>query len=65
VKLVKTLKGKGKADQGGREIPAVPLILRGGGRAYGLEIDGAVYPLDSQPPLATTRGWGDLSFLKG
>jgi hypothetical protein len=59
-KLVDRVKGKGKAALGGLVIPAVPASLRGGWPPYGLEIDGAVYPLDGQPPLATTNGWGQV-----
>ena len=29
----------------------------------GVVIDGAVYPLEGQPPIAVSHGWGDLSFL--
>lgn len=29
-----------------------------GGRPYGIEVDGAIYPLQGEPPLATTKGWG-------
>ena len=26
--------------------------------------DGAVYELDGQPPVAKTKGWGDLSWMR-
>ena len=29
----------------------------------GIVVDGAVYPLEGQPPVATTHGWGNLSWL--
>jgi hypothetical protein len=29
----------------------------------GIVIDGAVYALDGQPPVARTDGWGSLSWL--
>lgn len=29
----------------------------------GVVIDGAVYQLDGQPPLAVSHGWGNLSFM--
>jgi hypothetical protein len=29
----------------------------------GVVIDGAVYPLAGQPPLAQSNGWGDMSWL--
>jgi len=29
----------------------------------GVVIDGAVYPLQGQPPVAVSQGWGNLSFL--
>jgi len=32
----------------------------GDGRAAGIEIDGVVYPLDGQPPVATSSGWGAI-----
>lgn len=28
----------------------------------GIEIDGAVYPLAGQPPVAQTHGWGDMAW---
>ncbi len=29
----------------------------------GIVVDGAVYPLDGQPPAAVTHGWGNLAFM--
>ena len=29
----------------------------------GVLIDGGVYPLAGQPPLATSNGWGNLSWM--
>jgi hypothetical protein len=29
----------------------------------GVLIDGAVYPLAGQPPVATSKGWGNMSWL--
>jgi len=29
----------------------------------GVVIDGAVYQLEGQPPVATSKGWGDMSWL--
>jgi hypothetical protein len=29
-----------------------------GSHPYGIEIDGAIYPLQGEPPLAATKGWG-------
>jgi hypothetical protein len=29
----------------------------------GVVIDGAVYALGGQPPLATSQGWGDMSWV--
>ncbi len=29
----------------------------------GVIIDDAVYPLGGQPPVAKTKGWGNLSFM--
>lgn len=30
----------------------------------GVVIDGAVYQLEGQPPIAVSHGWGNLSFLR-
>jgi hypothetical protein len=30
----------------------------------GIVVDGAVYPLEGQPPVARSHGWGDLSWLR-
>ncbi|WP_435586143.1 hypothetical protein [Micromonospora aurantiaca (nom. illeg.)] len=29
-------------------------------QARGITIDGVTYPLDGQPPVARSKGWGDL-----
>jgi len=31
--------------------------------ANGITIDGVQYALQGQPKIATTKGWGNLSFL--
>jgi len=37
----------------------------GPGLSFGAADNGGnVYPLEGQPPLATTAGWGDLSWAK-
>lgn len=38
---------------GGTDDPRLP---------YGIMIDGAIYPLGGQPPLAVSHGWGDMSW---
>lgn len=53
-KLVKQVKGTGKPV----EPTVVVQLPRPAGHPYGLEVDGAVYPLQGEPPLATTKGWG-------
>jgi hypothetical protein len=35
-----------------------------GPSASGIIIDGAVYALDGQPPVARGRSWGDLGWLR-
>lgn len=60
-RLTKKLKpAKGKSESGGREIPAVPRPSSTGG----VVLDGAVYPLAGEPPVASSRGWGDMSWLR-
>jgi hypothetical protein len=54
-KLVKQVKGEGKAPS----HPLLPGIPRSGHRG-GVEVDGAVYPLQGEPPTATTKGWGKV-----
>jgi hypothetical protein len=34
------------------------------GEPSGIVIDGAVYPLEGQPPIAVSHGWGDLTWLR-
>lgn len=29
----------------------------------GLDVDGYVAPLDGEPPIAKSKGWGNLTFL--
>jgi hypothetical protein len=29
----------------------------------GLDVDGYIAPLDGEPPVAKSQGWGDLTFL--
>lgn len=36
----------------------------GDGRTAGITIDGVVYPLDGQPPVVVSRGWGDMSWTR-
>jgi hypothetical protein len=62
VKLTKQIKGKHKATPGGVETSAVPLTMRPTSLA-GVVIDGAIYPLQGEPPRAVSHGWGDLRWL--
>lgn len=34
------------------------------GTSGGLVIDGAVYALEGEPPVAASHGWGDLAWLR-
>jgi hypothetical protein len=34
------------------------------GLPYGHWTDGAVYGLEGQPPVAQSKGWGDLSWMR-
>jgi hypothetical protein len=40
-------------------VPVVPDLVP----PLGVVIDGVVYALDGQPPMAVSHGWGDLSWL--
>ena len=43
--------------RGSGETPAN--TARDGGHAYGIELDdGTTYPLENQPPVAVSKGWG-------
>jgi hypothetical protein len=61
-RLTKQVKPKHKASSASREQSAVPLTMRPSSVA-GVVIDGAVYPLAGEPPVAVTHGWGDLRWL--
>jgi hypothetical protein len=54
-KLASKVKGEGKTPA----HPQLPAVPRYGSRA-GVEIDGAIYPLEGEPPTATTKGWGKI-----
>jgi hypothetical protein len=64
-RLVKKVTGKaGQGVKGGDSPPRpesaiVPRSLARGG----VVIDGVVYPLAGEPPIAVTHGWGDLTWL--
>ncbi len=62
-RLTKQIKSKGKAPSGGREVSAVPLSMRPTSLA-GHVIDGVPYPLQGEPPVARSNGWGDMSWLR-
>jgi len=32
-------------------------------KTYGVDLDGAHYALEGQPPVAVSKGWGNLSFM--
>ncbi len=53
-KLVGKVQGSSRRPKG-----TVPIGRENGdGLPYGIVIDGAVHPLEGQPPPATTKGWG-------
>jgi hypothetical protein len=60
-RLVKQVKGKGKAATASRDVPAVPSSMQPRSMA-GHVIDGVPYPLQGEPPVATSKGWGDMSW---
>jgi hypothetical protein len=60
-RLTKKVKAKGKAASGAVETQAVPLTMRPS-HPSGVVIDGAVYPVAGEPPVATSKGWGDMSW---
>jgi hypothetical protein len=62
-RLTKQIKPKGKVTSGGRETSPIPLTMRPS-HVAGVVIDNAVYPLAGEPPIATSRGWGDMSWLR-
>jgi hypothetical protein len=45
--------------------PYVPPESNGDGLPFGVLVDDAVMPLEGQPPLAVTKGWGNLSGIVG
>lgn len=49
-----------------RDTRGVALLGRenGDGQPSGVTIDGVVYPLDGQPPVAASRGWGDMNWTR-
>lgn len=54
-------KGRSHIGRGARppaDVPANQTTAQPG--AYGLEIDGMVSPLQGQPPVAVSKGWGTL-----
>jgi hypothetical protein len=53
-KLVAKVQGSKRRPKGAVLVGREP----GPPAAYGIEVDGARYPLAGQPPLATTNGWG-------
>jgi hypothetical protein len=61
-RLTKKVKGKGKAAPSGisQEYQPAPRPKS----AAGVVVDGAVYPLAGEPPIAQSRGWGDMSWTR-
>ena len=49
---------------GGQAATALGPEGPGPATATGVVVDGVLYPLAGQPPVAVSRGWGDLSFLR-
>ena len=65
MKLVKKIEGKaGQGVKGGKSPlrPESALVARPRTKA-GIVIDGVVTPLQGEPPIAVTHGWGDLTWL--
>jgi hypothetical protein len=62
-RLTKKVKPKGKAPSGGRETSPIPLTMRPTSLA-GHVIDGVPSPLQGEPPIAQSHGWGDMSWLR-
>jgi len=62
MRLVKQLTGKAGQAAKGAEYPpwAHPRL----GTGAGVVIDGAVYRLEGEPPVAVSDGWGDMSWLR-
>jgi hypothetical protein len=61
VSLVAKFRGKPQTRDGGAAFMGPET---GPSRApAGIVIDGAVYPLDGQPPVAASHGWGDMGWL--
>jgi hypothetical protein len=61
VKLTKQVQVKGKAATVSRGVPAVLLSIQHRSMA-GVVIDGVPYPLQGEPPIAASHGWGDMSW---
>jgi hypothetical protein len=60
MKLVKTIEGRAGQGVKGGDSPLRPesaLAARPYTRA-GVIIDGVVYPLQGEPPIAVSHGWG-------
>jgi hypothetical protein len=65
MKLVKTIEGRaGRGVKGGDSPlrPASAIVARSLASG-GVVIDGVVYPLQGEPPIAVSHGWGDLTWL--
>ena len=59
--MAKRLKRKinGGVSNAKEDFPRINGIVGGrGGPAAGVIIDGDIYPLQGEPPVATTKGWG-------
>lgn len=57
LKLVDQITASGQAGTGGVWV-TYSFAAGNRPRAYGVDIDGVVYPLGGQPPVAVSQGWG-------
>jgi hypothetical protein len=65
MRLVKKIEGKAGQGVKGGESPLRPesTMVAPARVKAGIVIDGVVYPLAGEPPIAVTHGWGDLTWL--
>ena len=59
--MTKRLKSKisGGVGNAANDFPGINGIVGGrGGVGAGVIIDGVIYPLQGEPPIAKTHGWG-------
>jgi hypothetical protein len=58
-KLVNKIKGDGHPTGGGIGGTRPGVTSQGG-----VVIDGVVYPLEGEPPVAVSKGWGDMGWTR-